>query len=160
MQKISDLTVVLVTHDINEAKTMANKILIMNEGKIIQYGAPLGVITKPLSIEAAKSMNLSNVFPKEIGSRFTDQNIQSFIRFNPNKIDIRKWKQIEKGLGGIILSIIPEINAEIKIFVIQLTVLNDQEIIIHVHKDLDYDDFKINEKVRIELQEKCLQYFN
>jgi multiple sugar transport system ATP-binding protein len=40
-------TIVYVTHDQVEAMTLANRIIIMNEGRIMQAGKPLGVYENP-----------------------------------------------------------------------------------------------------------------
>lgn len=56
-------TIVYVTHDQIEAMTLANRIVIMNEGRIMQEGKPLEVYKNPLNIFVAgfigsPSMNL------------------------------------------------------------------------------------------------------
>lgn len=40
-------TIVFVTHDISEALKMGDKIAIMNEGKIVQYGSPREILQEP-----------------------------------------------------------------------------------------------------------------
>lgn len=40
-------TIVFVTHDITEALKMGNKIAIMNEGKLVQYGTPREILQDP-----------------------------------------------------------------------------------------------------------------
>ncbi|WP_333897504.1 ABC transporter ATP-binding protein [Mixta calida] len=40
-------TIVLVTHDIGEALTLADKIVLMDSGRIIQQGKPLELLTRP-----------------------------------------------------------------------------------------------------------------
>jgi osmoprotectant transport system ATP-binding protein len=40
-------TVVFVTHDIDEAAQLADRIAVMNEGKVVQYDTPLNVIMRP-----------------------------------------------------------------------------------------------------------------
>ena len=40
-------TIVLVTHDIDEALTLADKIVLMDSGRIIQQGKPLELLTRP-----------------------------------------------------------------------------------------------------------------
>ena len=58
-------TLVYVTHDQVEAMTMADKIVVMNEGLVEQTGAPLEIYDKPVNIFVAgligsPSMNLLN----------------------------------------------------------------------------------------------------
>jgi osmoprotectant transport system ATP-binding protein len=40
-------TIMFVTHDVEEALRLADKIIIMCEGAIVQYDTPLGIITRP-----------------------------------------------------------------------------------------------------------------
>jgi len=40
-------TIVFVTHDVEEAFRLADKIAILKEGRLIQYGAPLEIVTRP-----------------------------------------------------------------------------------------------------------------
>lgn len=42
-----NLTTIIVTHDPEEALTMSDKVLIINEGKISQFGTPKEVVNKP-----------------------------------------------------------------------------------------------------------------
>ena len=41
------LTTIIVTHDPEEALTLSDKVLIVNDGSISQYGAPVEIITTP-----------------------------------------------------------------------------------------------------------------
>jgi iron(III) transport system ATP-binding protein len=42
-----NLTTIIVTHDPEEALTMSDKVLILNEGKIAQFGTPQDIIERP-----------------------------------------------------------------------------------------------------------------
>lgn len=43
------ITVLFVTHDISEALKLGTKVLVMDEGKVIQYAAPDEILSKPAS---------------------------------------------------------------------------------------------------------------
>ena len=47
-------TTIYVTHDQTEAMTMANKIVLMNDGKIQQFGSPLDLYNFPANVFVAK----------------------------------------------------------------------------------------------------------
>ncbi len=40
-------TILFVTHDVEEAFRLADKIVIMKEGQLVQYGTPLEIVTRP-----------------------------------------------------------------------------------------------------------------
>lgn len=48
------IPVVLVTHDLNEAYKLGNKIIIYSEGRVSQAGAPAEVGDNPIILEAGK----------------------------------------------------------------------------------------------------------
>nr|WP_272507505.1 ABC transporter ATP-binding protein [Clostridium aestuarii] len=47
LQRKSNKTIFIVTHDVDEALKLADIIVILKEGEIIQYGAPLEIINHP-----------------------------------------------------------------------------------------------------------------
>lgn len=55
------LTVVAVTHDQAEAFALADRIVVMDEGRILQVGRPGEVWGRPASVRAAELLGLSNV---------------------------------------------------------------------------------------------------
>ena len=49
VHKVSGKTIVLVTHDIDEALLLATKIVLLDKGRIVQVGSPLELLTQPAS---------------------------------------------------------------------------------------------------------------
>lgn len=49
IQQLSGRTVVLVTHDIDEALTLADRLVLMDGGEIVQQGRPIDLLTQPVS---------------------------------------------------------------------------------------------------------------
>ena len=47
VHKVSGKTIVLVTHDIDEALFLASKIVLLNKGQIVQVGSPMALLTQP-----------------------------------------------------------------------------------------------------------------
>jgi osmoprotectant transport system ATP-binding protein len=47
IHRLSGRTIVLVTHDIDEALTLADKIVLMDSGRIVQQGRPIELLTRP-----------------------------------------------------------------------------------------------------------------
>ncbi|PKH24424.1 ATP-binding protein [Enterobacterales bacterium CwR94] len=49
IHQLSGRTIVLVTHDIDEALFLADKLVLMDEGRIVQQGTPWQLLTQPAS---------------------------------------------------------------------------------------------------------------
>lgn len=49
IHQLSGKTIVLVTHDIDEALTLADRLVLMDAGKVVQQGTPTALLTKPAS---------------------------------------------------------------------------------------------------------------
>lgn len=62
MQKELGITFVYVTHDQEEALTMSDKIIIMNQGEIQQIGSPIDIYNEPENAFVADFIGESNIF--------------------------------------------------------------------------------------------------
>ncbi|MCE0488714.1 ABC transporter ATP-binding protein [Pantoea sp. Mb-10] len=49
IQRLSSRTIVLVTHDIDEALTLADRLVLMDNGDVVQQGSPVTLLTQPAS---------------------------------------------------------------------------------------------------------------
>jgi len=49
IHQLSGKTIVLVTHDIDEALALADRLVLMDKGEVIQQGTPVELLTKPAS---------------------------------------------------------------------------------------------------------------
>jgi putative spermidine/putrescine transport system ATP-binding protein len=65
IQQELNMTMVLVTHDQEEAMTVSDRIVIMNAGKIEQIGTPTEVYTKPSTTFIAQFIGSYNLFTAE-----------------------------------------------------------------------------------------------
>ena len=61
LQKQLGITFVFVTHDQGEALSMADRVAVFNDGKIVQVGAPADVYERPRSRFVADFVGSSNV---------------------------------------------------------------------------------------------------
>jgi tungstate transport system ATP-binding protein len=57
----TQFTTVMVTHDRNEAQTLAHRIIMLMNGKIIQSGTPREIFSSPVNEEVAKFVGMENV---------------------------------------------------------------------------------------------------
>lgn len=55
-----NLPIILVTHDLNEAFSTGDQILIFENGRIIQQGTPQDILQNPASIEVSELTKLNN----------------------------------------------------------------------------------------------------
>ncbi|NLJ93974.1 MAG: ABC transporter ATP-binding protein [Clostridiaceae bacterium] len=74
MHKKLGITFIYVTHDQEEALTMSDKIVVMNEGKIQQIGTPEDIYNEPVNVFVADFIGESNIFSgimtKKLKARF------------------------------------------------------------------------------------------
>ena len=66
--KAVGLTSIYVTHDQMEAFAVADRILLMNEGQIVQSGTPLEVYQRPANKFAAQFLGFNNILPAQLRS--------------------------------------------------------------------------------------------
>jgi ABC-type Fe3+/spermidine/putrescine transport system ATPase subunit len=66
------ITFLLVTHDQTEAMVMSDRILIMEEGKVVQDGTPLELYDTPASPYVANFLGTSNLIPGQVQSATQD----------------------------------------------------------------------------------------
>ena len=105
LQKDLNITLLYVTHDQTEAMSMADKIVLLNEGEIVQQGNPKILYEKPDNIFTAKflgnpPMNLINIFAEGneifnsiMGEKyFTDEKFsnKTYLGIRPEDIEISK----------------------------------------------------------------------
>ena len=67
LQKKLGVTTIFVTHDQNEAMSIADRIVILNEGRIEQAGTPTEVYARPQTRFVAEFMGTNNVFRAQFG---------------------------------------------------------------------------------------------
>ena len=60
------VSILLVTHDLDECFELGDEMLVMREGRIVQSGAPKDVLAVPANVEVARLLGLPNLFNAEI----------------------------------------------------------------------------------------------
>ncbi|WP_048602656.1 ABC transporter ATP-binding protein [Rubeoparvulum massiliense] len=92
LQERVQITMLLVTHDQEEALSIADRVMVMNQGQLEQVGTPAEVYGEPETAFVAQFIGRNNFF--HIGSD------QYYLR--PEQIQLSAVKQDERGIGGII----------------------------------------------------------
>jgi putative spermidine/putrescine transport system ATP-binding protein len=107
LQRSLGLTTVFVTHDQEEAVSIADRIVVMNAGKIEQVGTPQDVYEKPATRFVAQFIGLSNFLPGEVEApgRFRIRD-GSLLQYNDGKVNggkqdlVVRPEKIELGAGA------------------------------------------------------------
>jgi len=68
LQRKLGVTTVMVTHDQEEALSMADRIVVMNQGTIEQVGTPLEIYREPVNLFVADFIGEMNQFPARAGA--------------------------------------------------------------------------------------------
>ncbi|MDQ7091429.1 MAG: ABC transporter ATP-binding protein [Methylococcales bacterium] len=74
------MPIILVTHDLDEANLLADRVCLLHHGVSLQSGTPMAVATSPVNAQVAKLMDQQNIFTAEV------------IAHNPQtKISLLSW---------------------------------------------------------------------
>ena len=60
------LTVVHVTHDREEALALADRVVVLDRGRIQQVGSPVELVTRPVTAEVARFLSDATIFPGDL----------------------------------------------------------------------------------------------
>jgi len=66
LQRELEMTVIHVTHDQEEAMAIADNIMLLESGKIVQSGTPFEIYRKPKNLFVFNFIGFSNVLPAEV----------------------------------------------------------------------------------------------
>lgn len=97
LQKRLDLTTIMVTHDQEEALSMSDKIMVMKDGEIMQWGSPREIYEKPNSSFTADFIGKINFLENGKAIRPEHVKIVSDISNNKNKFimrEIESWEYL------------------------------------------------------------------
>ncbi len=73
LQRSLGITFIFVTHDQGEALSMADRVAVFNDGRIMQVGTPQQIYQKPASRFVADFVGSSNVLPPDFVQRYSGQ---------------------------------------------------------------------------------------
>jgi len=62
LRRSLDMPVILVTHDLDEAVMLGDRIAVLHRGRVLQTGTPEEITNRPVSPEVARLVDLRNVF--------------------------------------------------------------------------------------------------
>jgi putative spermidine/putrescine transport system ATP-binding protein len=88
LQQALGITFVFVTHDQGEALSMADRVAVFNDGRIMQIGTPQDIYQKPRSRFVADFVGSSNVLPPDFVQRWSGQHRWGSLR--PEAIRVQR----------------------------------------------------------------------
>lgn len=72
LQRDLNITTILVTHEQDEALSLSDRVVVMDEGKIAQLGSPREIYEDPKSLYVAKFVGEINLLPAKVVTRVSD----------------------------------------------------------------------------------------
>ncbi len=94
LRQVLNMPVILVTHDLDEATLLADRMSILNVGKTLQTASPDQLLAAPKSAEVAKLMGMRNVFT---GTVVRHEPSHSVIAWGEHKLRVRLHADFEAG---------------------------------------------------------------
>lgn len=76
LQRDLNMTFILVTHDQDEALSMSDRVVVMENGRIAQIGTPREVYEEPASLYVARFIGDINLFPGTVRERLDSEHLR------------------------------------------------------------------------------------
>jgi putative spermidine/putrescine transport system ATP-binding protein len=107
IQRATQLTTVFVTHDLNEAFEMSDRVAVMADGRIQQIGTPIELYERPGSIFVAQFLGHSNHFPAIVSDREGVGSERSLITADGRTLRARPDDGQTLGVGDRVWIVLP-----------------------------------------------------
>ena len=91
-----NIPIVLVTHDLEEATAVADRISAVHRGEVLQDGPPTEVMTRPCSALVARLMDLANIFDGTVVKQLPARGI-TLLRWRRYVIEVRHTDRFSPG---------------------------------------------------------------
>lgn len=170
LQRKLGITMIYVTHDQTEAMTMADRMMILNEGEVQQIGRPLEIYNKPCntfvaSFIGAPPMNLSNA---KINDNVIRLNEKQVIKLHSKFTHIPMNNQVTIGVRPEKLQPAQKDKMSFIVNVMNVEVLGDETLLTFdigqgeqwIAKWNGQWDINVGEKIPIFVEEKDLFLFD
>lgn len=163
IQQETGITSIYVTHDQKEAMAIADKIAVMNEGEIMQWGKPEEVFRRPANVFTADFMGHVNVFKLSVNNgkvKFLDKAVgvdtskkHVYILLPPEEVDI-----ISANKGKLLEAVIEDYELSGNMIRYRL---RTEDLVIYVDKFLRMKNgmFLKGQKVYVDFDEETLHLF-
>ena len=108
IQQTLGITTILVTHDQEEALTLSDRVVVMNEGRILQVGTPNDVYEYPRTRFVSEFLGTSNLFEGHIEARDGDNFRKFTVRFGDSAAVLRVTAGDDVAEGPAMMAVRPE----------------------------------------------------
>ena len=105
IQQTFGITSIYVTHDQAEAMTVSDRIVVMNEGNIIQIGTPFEIYSRPVNRFVADFIGRVNFFSGQAVSLAADRIEVDFRGFSKT---FESWSGLAKEKSNVVVTVRPE----------------------------------------------------
>lgn len=99
------MPVILVTHDLDEALMLADRMCVLHQGRTLQSGDPHAVMTRPHTVEVAQLVGLRNVFRAGVVAHDVQRGV-TVIEWRKHLLEARL--QAEFAVGQQVTWVIPQ----------------------------------------------------
>jgi molybdate transport system ATP-binding protein len=89
------IPIMFVTHDFDEAARVANRMCLLDRGTILQTGTPRDVLARPASAQAARLVDLKNLFEARIVGH---EGARTLLDWNGRRLEAPRIDSRESGL--------------------------------------------------------------
>ena len=163
LHKQIEKTFIYVTHDQVEAMTMADRIAVINEGKIQQVGTPREIFDSPANVFVASFIGLPSM--NLIKCVYKNGNIDGLdLSINYDKLNNYNQKEIILGVrpndviikdaeGKFEITYVELLGAELNVYV----TVNNQTLIVQTKANKEYF---VGQKVSLEFNKNKLSFFD
>ncbi len=90
------MPVVLVTHDLDEAILLADRLCILHRGRTLQEGPPAEILSRPASVDVARLIDLRNVFEGRVAAHRPEAAV-TCVRWGPYVLEARHQPRFAEG---------------------------------------------------------------
>ena len=90
------MPVILVTHDLDEAMMLADRMCVLHQGRTLQAGDPYAVMTRPQTVEVAQLVGLRNVFRAGVVAHDMARGV-TVIEWRKHRLDARLQPEFAVG---------------------------------------------------------------
>jgi sulfate transport system ATP-binding protein len=150
------VTTVIVTHDQEEAMEVADRIVVMNHGRIEQIGTPAEIYDQPATPFVMSFVGAVNVLPGNgplaaaaSNSGIQEQNTEGQLFIRPHDLDLHLSPQ--QGSVPAVLRRITHMGREIQA---ELTLENGEQVIAQLPRErIDYSNLKSGDALHITSRE-------